>query len=206
MRGVVAVRPKVLIVGSGRSGTSTAARICHEKLGICMGRFFKPADEMNPEGYYEDYVSHGLVRSMVAGVLLPTDYLEIMSEVLEVERSSWSTEQGDRHPRWHTMTVPWGAKDPWFLQLQPSWQKALEPELAIICRREPKLVVESWLRVAALAGRAPSREVIDRYKEITEMRYEACDAVKLIWPNYLELNFDEERTDEWVEEGIRERL
>ena len=45
-----------LVVGTGRSGTSTVARVMHEKLGISMGNEFVPSNEFNEKGYYEDVV------------------------------------------------------------------------------------------------------------------------------------------------------
>ena len=45
-----------------------------------------------------------------------------------------------------------------------------------------------------------------KFEEITKFRFEATDGMKLIWDNWLELDFNEPRTDEWVEEKIRERL
>lgn len=157
-----------------------------------MGRFFKAPDEANPQGYYEDYVSHGLVRSMVAGVLDPYTYIEIMSEVVKIGLP--------------TLTPKWGAKDPWFLQVKPAWWKNLEPRLGIICARDVIAVTESWCRLQKLMGRKVEQSMWDGYYELTRTRYEACDALKLVWDNVLVLDFNEERTDEWVESAIKERL
>lgn len=48
----------ILVVGTGRSGTSALARCLHE-LGICMGHKFIDPDGANPKGYWEDmYARH----------------------------------------------------------------------------------------------------------------------------------------------------
>lgn len=158
-----------------------------------MGRFFKPADEMNPQGYYEDFVSHGLVRSMTAGVLTPIDYMDIMSDLLCADGTDLAV-------------GAWGAKDPWFLQVKPSWQKALTPRLAVMCKRDPDKVVDSWVRMSRLSGREPTAQMIEGYVRITVTRYEALEPLKHVWPDYVELDFDEERSDDWVEETLRDAL
>lgn len=43
-----------LVTGTGRSGTSYVARLMHERVGVCMGYEFIPANQRNPYGYYED--------------------------------------------------------------------------------------------------------------------------------------------------------
>jgi len=42
----------IIVVGPGRCGTSTVARLLTE-LGVCMGDGFR-ADDQNPKGYFED--------------------------------------------------------------------------------------------------------------------------------------------------------
>ena len=55
--------PSVIVVGTGRSGTSSVARILHEKLEVCMGHHLKM---QAPGGAYEDYLAHGLNRMVAA--------------------------------------------------------------------------------------------------------------------------------------------
>ena len=52
----------VLVVGPPRSGTSTTARILHEKLGVCMGHNLVLGNAGNPEGFYEDSKYVDLIR------------------------------------------------------------------------------------------------------------------------------------------------
>lgn len=44
----------ILVLGTGRSGTSTVARLLHTELGVSMGTRFRDPDSANPKGYYED--------------------------------------------------------------------------------------------------------------------------------------------------------
>lgn len=45
----------VIVIGPPRSGTSAVARVLHEDMGVCMGLDFRPPNEHNPEGSYEDH-------------------------------------------------------------------------------------------------------------------------------------------------------
>jgi hypothetical protein len=53
----------IIVVGTGRSGTSTVSRILHENLGVCMGHFLR---HHKHHDYYEDLLAHSLNR-MLAG-------------------------------------------------------------------------------------------------------------------------------------------
>jgi len=56
------------IVGVGRSGTSTVARIMHEHFKVSMGGTLVPADDANPKGYYEDVSVHYENRKLTRGM------------------------------------------------------------------------------------------------------------------------------------------
>jgi len=43
-----------LVIGTGRSGTSTVARVLHEKLNVFMGYHFPETTDQNPKGFWED--------------------------------------------------------------------------------------------------------------------------------------------------------
>lgn len=48
------MNPDIIAMGTGRTGTSTVARILHEHFKICMGHDFYEPTEGNPLGSYED--------------------------------------------------------------------------------------------------------------------------------------------------------
>ncbi len=81
----------ILVLGTGRSGTSTVARLLHTELGVSMGTRFKEPDSANVKGYYEDL-----------------DFLEINTDEtlghdLRAERISHL---------FATKREPWGLKEP----------------------------------------------------------------------------------------------
>ncbi len=182
-------KPNVLIVGSGRSGTSTVARICHEKLGICMGHYLKPGDYMNPSGYYEDYVSHGLVRAMADGSYSAGVYLEIMNG-------------------FHANCLSWGAKDPWFLYCPEKTIREITPKLCIVTTRDIESTVKSWLKkwYNKHPDKEPPQEIIDHYTNLSETRQNAALEIHKLWPNTITLDFTNRMEEDEIITKIRTGL
>jgi len=186
--------PRVIVVGSGRSGTSSIGRILHEEMHIRMGRYLKPGDALNPEGYYEDLISHALIRGMVSGdnsIYNPRTYLEIMNDL--------------------NGYVAWGVKDPWFLLLPPAWQKALTPDLCMIATRSLEKTVNSWLKVwrssvNATSADNPPKSVVDHYTRLTLDRNERANRLYDVWPNIVTIDFTERVSDEEIKTAIRAGL
>jgi hypothetical protein len=65
----------ILVVGTGRCGTSTVARVLHEQLGVCMGSRFREADANNPRGFYEDLDALEANQRLLAGGSLRDELL-----------------------------------------------------------------------------------------------------------------------------------
>jgi len=57
----------IIVLGTGRSGTSTAARILHTRLNVCMGHKFHPGDIGNLLGYYEEMTLEPVARELARG-------------------------------------------------------------------------------------------------------------------------------------------
>ena len=189
-------RPKIIIVGSGRSGTSTVARLCHERLGVCQGHALKPGDQLNPQGYYEDIVSHGIIRQAVEGIVTIQRYLEIMNDI-------------------HSKCPAWGVKDPWFLFLNPDWKRYLNPHLVIYAQRNVENTVQSWLKVfqaggtgmaKGQTGREVTPEVVEGYRKLTMERQQLCEESKAIWTKHLVINFDTLQDEDSIVSRIKERI
>jgi len=72
-----------IVVGTGRSGTSTVARILHEKLNVFMGERLKSADGFNPQGYYEDEEFKSLDMSFHDDGLAEKDWLRGVLNLIE---------------------------------------------------------------------------------------------------------------------------
>lgn len=187
-------QPTVLIVGPGRSGTSTVARLCHEKIGISMGRFLKPGDEFNPEGYYEDYVSHGLIRNMAAGVMSPEVYLQIWEDLY-----------------WDDYPEPWGVKDPWLLYLPDDILSKLTPKLAIFCSRNTDDVTRSFMRIYdaqfPAADDARRGAAMSHHQKRAHTRSQRMSELLTanLWPS-LELDFNQPRSTAEILSLIRDAL
>lgn len=182
-------RPNVIIVGSGRSGTSTVAGICHNELGICMGHFLKGGDFMNPNGYYEDLVSHGLVRAMTDGSYSAEVYLSLMNQ-------------------FHANCLSWGVKDPWFLYCPEETLRAMTPKLCIVTTRDIPSTVNSWLKLwkAQNPNQPVPQEAIDHYKQLSETRETLAKNISLVWPNVIELDFTERLEQDSIIKEIRKGL
>lgn len=183
-----AIQPAVLIVGSGRSGTSTVGRICHEDLGICMGHFLKSADYQSPKGYYEDLISHALVRAMADASSLYSGqlYITLMSQ-------------------FHKDCLAWGAKDPWFVYLTDQRLKEVKPKLGIICTRKIEDTVKSWVRLWELKNptQKATQKVADDYAKFSIDRQQRALQLSEVWPNTIVLDFTERVEDREIISKIR---
>jgi hypothetical protein len=117
--------PDVIVIGTGRSGTSAIARVCHERLGICMGHFLKERNEMNPQGFYEDWLTHSLIKM----------YLEKIIQIDELFRVISKS---------HAGCSSWGFKDPWWMFLRPDDMKLFNPRLIVMTQRNRAATIASW--------------------------------------------------------------
>lgn len=85
----------IIVVGTGRCGTSTVARLLIE-LGVDMGSGFH-ADPSNPDGFYEDRYIRSLNQSRLAGRTTHEDWSQAILRVAEIH---------------FTRPGRWGWKDP----------------------------------------------------------------------------------------------
>lgn len=108
-------KPTILVVGTGRSGTSFVAQTCHEDLGICMGHYLLQPSIMSPDGFYEDLLSHGLLHKIL--------------------HSNFSLEECLYHiNKSHENCELWGFKSSLTLYLP----------MALLAYLEPKLIIRTW--------------------------------------------------------------
>lgn len=177
-------RPTVIVVGTGRSGTSTVAKILHEDLGICMGHFLKPGGPANPDGFYEDFLSHGLVRMLRTNDLAPETYLSVMNES-------------------HKDCRFWGAKDPWFLYTSKEVRRELKPALCIICERDFKQTMNSWAKLQG--GQFISQSNMKAMEKLTQERMVAMHGIGVDWP-IMRVDFSTHKDPDQLRENIRYML
>ena len=155
---------KVMIVlGPGRSATSAVAQALH-MAGWHMGDNLYPADEHNPEGYFEDILLRELNGTIIythglnIWSLEPVDHIkpELLEEVVAY------IETRD-HP------AKWGMKDVMMVLTWPYWKEAfkkfphLEPIL-VTTFREPEKSAESFQRM----GDRYTSEVIEAHQKLTK--------------------------------------
>lgn len=176
-------RPEVVVVGTGRSGTSTVARILHERIGVCMGHYLKSPGSANPEGYYEDYLEHGLML-MVAQDITGID--ELMRCVSQS----------------HKDCERWGFKDPWFIHLPQQAMKMINPRVVIRTWRPLEATVKSWMRKEITAGRMVDEDKADKFSKICLQREMMMDE-KLDIFDVLTIRFDKQIPDGEIEKAIR---
>ena len=136
----------MVILGPGRSGTSLCAKILGH-LGINIEDSLRRANEMNPEGYFEDATLVGINKRLVAklvpvpglGPLENYDQSLISPEVKELR-----THLAERTTNRSQM---WGFKDPRVSLLLPIYRRAFQSvgivPTYVFCARRPELVVES---------------------------------------------------------------
>ncbi len=149
----------VLILGTGRSGTSLVSRTVGE-LGFDLGTNLIPGDALNSEGYYEDrgiVNAHKLLLSDLGcgdpGVLqVPPDWLSreltgtIKAKIVEILSVRFSS------------TDKVAVKDPRISLLLPMWYEiaaSLDVELKLVfCARSPAAVAASAVSLDTATGEA----------------------------------------------------
>lgn len=119
-------RATFFVLGPGRCGTSTTARILHNHFNICMGEHFAPADERNKDGYYEDLEFKSPNDLFLNGNLFFTQYLAILEREMRKRKGKI-----------------WGLKDPRLCYLLGFYLSIADNPIFIRCTRDPNKVADS---------------------------------------------------------------
>ncbi|KAA9005051.1 hypothetical protein [Histidinibacterium aquaticum] len=141
----------VVILGSGRSGTSLCAKIL-SRLGIAMETTLHRPNEMNPEGYFEDAQLVEINKRLLAK-LAPVSGVAPRSDVADAEIGSEMRELR-AHLKERTLASHnvWGFKDPRVSMLLPLYRRAFQAEGIvpnyIFCARSAGAVVESLMQAS----------------------------------------------------------
>lgn len=149
----------VIILGSGRSGTSMTAGIL-ARCGYFMGNRVYPADVANPRGYFED----GEINQVNENILAPVTFKKPKGLI---GRTLFRNIPGDqqrwlaRIPQGTTIrmpshlepkvksilsNVPFCLKDPRFSYTLPAWWPYLENTVFIVVFRHPKVTAASIVK------------------------------------------------------------
>jgi hypothetical protein len=122
----------ILVMGTGRSGTSALAGVVHN-LGCNMGDEFAPTDRNNPYGTFEDLELFQATRRIVGNQANP----EIYRPIVEARKRKYKL---------------WGVKDPALAHTMHYLVPMLDEVRVIIVRRPPPDIINSYMR-AYYAGR-----------------------------------------------------
>ncbi len=168
----MARRGAIFVIGTGRSGTSTIAKLLHKKLHVCMGHQFREANEFNPDGFYEDIKRSKLLDDFIRGRINLDDWLN-----------------GLPHKCGSTL---WGFKHPRLLELSTDAILAAEPSLIVRTYRPERLVVPSLVRsVEQFKGDEKKARITFRWREdkIGELQKKRGDRI-------VRIDFSEKRDSE----------
>ncbi len=120
----------IIVLGPGRCGSSTVARILHNHLQIPMGSRFRLADDSNLNGFFEDLdfrdLNHGALNNQFS-----MNHFQERVDQLVVKRSE----------RWGEMQ--WGIKDPRICHLWSHYNTYFAKY--IVCTRRPQLIIRSMM-------------------------------------------------------------
>lgn len=172
----------MVVVGVGRCGTSTTARILHDKLGVRMVRevFIKP-DKWNPQGYYEDRQVKSLQKQVM-------------------RHKATAAQFADAIQRWYDYThSPWGFKLVVLQNTPADILSGLKTRLVIACMRQRKATVDSMHQWRNW------RQDLSHWANVHDERFEATSRMlhghRVLW-----LDFSEKRGDEELTEIIGQAL
>ena len=143
----------VLVIGTGRSGTSIVAGMLY-RMGVYMGEYFRPPDEHNPFGYYEDRDFNSLFNKAATD----NDELDFR---LNLERLIITR---------RAMYRPWGIKDPKITDCLEIFLLYFSNAKFIVCKRNKTDCVKSILNQTRSLGRSKewAEGCYDQRKEIIE--------------------------------------
>ena len=120
----------ILVVGTGRSGTSAVAGMLH-KLNVWMGAVFQPANHNNPHGTYEDAEFRSL-DLMVA-------FDHVFCDECAARAYGRLVAKRDGHPLW-------GVKDPDLTRTYHHLLPHLDDVRVVVCEREREATLTSFTR------------------------------------------------------------
>lgn len=165
----------ILVVGTGKSGTSLVARILHERLGISMGNRF--GETSVPDGAYEDMDFRDLNMMALRGQLTLSAFKESIEALMRMRRE------------------PWGFKDPYTAELIGLYLQWLERPLVIWCRRDTRSAARSTERTNGLPFEEALR--IMRHRNLQLRR------ALMGRPGLVELHFDNHWNEHALERVLR---
>lgn len=173
----------ILVLGTGRSGTSAVARVLHQNNIACMGHSFPVSDLHNPLGYYEDLI----VKNQFLHHLIQDNPTRFTQQVTEY------------HAKQYCNTTVLGFKHPTLCSVERDTLIALNPLAIFWCTRKKEQVIKSLLnRQQARYGFASLHLAKTFYKDrMDDLTY---NVEGLPFVHKIDLSIH--RTDEWIKKQI----
>jgi hypothetical protein len=152
----------VVVVGSGRSGTSLVAGLV-AGAGHHMGRRLARANRANPRGFFEDlrtilvneeilapYTTRPAVPRFSAGPVHPGPLGDLQRWLAALPPETVVEAPAELGPKMHaTMAAaPWCRKDPRFCYTLPAWEPLFGDAVRVCVFREPSRTANSMIEVA----------------------------------------------------------
>ncbi len=152
----------VIILGSGRSGTSMVAGVL-AKSGYWMGDNVYPGNEGNPKGMFEDREINELNEDILAQVLKSPPFLARQSSPDRPKKwQRWlaripagtpipSSQKIDKRINHIIEKTPFCLKDPRFSYTLPAWKPFLENTVFVCVFRDPASTATSIMKQIKIA-------------------------------------------------------
>jgi len=160
------------VLGSGRCGSSTVARILHTKLSVFMGEHFRLPDRDNLKGYYEDLEFKNPNGLFLTGRYLFSQWNNIIKREIEKRQNK-----------------SWGLKDPRLCYLLGLYLCYINNPIFIRCQRNIEKVANSMRKCYGW-------KIEDSIKEVQRRELYLNRLLKN--KKVLNISFDSFKTDEEI--------
>jgi hypothetical protein len=173
----------ILVLGTGRSGTSTVARILHEDFKVFMGGIWsRQADQFNLDGYYEDFEFGKLIDVMVSKKKTEIQYAEAEEQLMQLISMRC---KNNRH---------WGIKANTLVWFLPYLLSKLPEDPCIIRTFRPTAPT-------AMSFHKVFNEPLKQCCAEVAIRNHMLDQLQVHIPMH-EIDFSERKTDEQIQQEL----
>lgn len=199
----------VIILGSGRSGTSMVAG-CFAKAGYFMGENLLPANNSNPKGFFEDVEVNSINEDILASVApkRPKLFGNLFFKHIPLPLQRWLlTLPADKNPT-STLAIdarmekivanqPYCLKDPRFSYTIPVWRPFFKNVAYIVVFREPMATAISIVKECKDSPPLHSLEMnIERALKVWDCMYQNILRVVQKQEDWLFIHYDQVLTPE----------
>ena len=150
------MRGPVIVVGTGRCGSSAVARVLHEQLGVFMGERFDPPSASNPDGSYEDLDFRDLHVAFFRSEMALGEFRDQVERLMAVRHDARGAE--------------WGFKDPRACHVLGLYLQWVSDVIVVEVRRDTDSVIDSIHRRYGTPVDAARRETFDRLAQLDRLR------------------------------------